>query len=90
MARKRHIPERTCCGCFQKKPSIDLIPVTKLKNGIINVNPEGIFFGRSAYLCRKMDCLKKARERKGRNGLEYALKAKIPSDLWLQLEKLIK
>jgi uncharacterized protein len=83
------VAERTCCGCFHKKPKADLIGVTLLKDGQIVVNKDGKIAGRTAYLCDSVKCLVRARDRKGKSGPEYALKTKIPDQIWRELEKII-
>jgi predicted RNA-binding protein YlxR (DUF448 family) len=89
MALKPRIAERTCCGCFSKRPVSELLAVTKLKDGLVKVNADNKLSGRSAYLCRNKFCLAKARARKGRDGLSFGLKVKVPDDIWKELEKLI-
>ena len=79
--------QRTCVGCFGNFTQAQLLAVTRLKNGVVAVDLEQVLDGRSAYLCRKGACLKKARDRKGKNGLEYGLKVKILPEIWLELEK---
>jgi len=90
MASDKHIAERTCCGCFSKRPVSELVAVTRLKDGKVEVNAENKLYGRSAYLCRNKFCLAKARDRKGRDGLSYGLKVKVPDDVWTELDELIR
>lgn len=91
MADSKHIPERTCVGCFNKKPQADLLAITKLKNGeiVVNIYKTGTktASGRSVYLCFNPACLKIAKTRKGKNGLEFGLKTKIPENIWVDVEK---
>jgi predicted RNA-binding protein YlxR (DUF448 family) len=90
MTTKTLKPQRTCAGCFKKFNQDELLAVTRLKNGEVLVNADHKKAGRSVYLCRKMECLKKARDRKGKNGLEYGLKVKIPQEIWKELEDRLK
>lgn len=90
MAENKHFPERTCVGCFKKFPQADLIAVTRLLAGEVIVQIAGNTPGRSAYLCRNIICLTRAKNRKGKNGLEYSLKVKILDPVWEQLDKVIK
>ncbi len=83
------VAERTCCGCFLKKPKSILFAVTRLKEGKVVVNGEGKYAGRSAYLCDSKKCLIRSRDRKGKSGLEHAMNVKIPPQIWTELEKLI-
>lgn len=86
MVTKRHIPERTCCGCFSKRAVTELWAVTRLKDGTIAVNSDHKYAGRSAYLCRNKFCLAKSRDRKGRDGLSHTLKVRVPATIWAELE----
>ncbi len=90
MLHTNHIPERTCCGCFKKKPQGSLLAVTKLKDGIIVINQRIKTPGRSAYLCHDKLCIDRARNRKGRDGLSFSLKMAVPDEIWTQLYNFIK
>ena len=79
-------PQRTCVGCFKKFNQGDLLAITRLKDGAVVVNEPYQKRGRSVYLCRQPQCLKKARGRKGQNGLQYGLKVKILDEIWAELE----
>ncbi len=50
---------RKCKGCFELKPKEDLIKITKLKDGTIKINPASKELGRSVYICKNPDCIKK-------------------------------
>lgn len=82
---KNKLLQRTCVGCFKKFDQGDLVAVTRLKDGSVVVNLEQKLDGRSAYLCRKVECLKKARKGKRKNGLEFGLKVKVPPEIWSEL-----
>ncbi|OIO53374.1 hypothetical protein COT40_01535 [Candidatus Peregrinibacteria bacterium CG08_land_8_20_14_0_20_41_10] len=72
---------RTCIGCRQKFPQLELLKITRLKNQTIKI----IFplvkemgeSGRSVYLCPKTGCFDKCFKRKGKDGVEYGLKVKV-------------
>jgi len=66
------------------------VAVTRLKTGEVIVNEPYKQQGRSVYMCRKIECLKKIRDRKGGNALKYGLKVEIPEDIWKKLEAVIK
>lgn len=83
-------PQRTCSGCKKRFDQNELLAVTRLKNGDVIVNPDRKKSGRSAYLCKKPECLRRVHNRKGKNGLEYGLKVKIPDSVWEELQKIIK
>lgn len=67
-----------------------MVAVTRLKAGNVAVNPDFKLAGRSAYLCRIGKCMVRARDRKGRNGLEHALKTPIPAQIWEELGNIVK
>ena len=86
MTTKIAKPQRTCVGCFRKFDQDHLLAITRLKGGVVVLNFEHSAAGRSVYLCCKAACFKKARNRKGKNGLEYGLKLKIAPQIWTELE----
>ena len=51
MPRKRHIPERTCIACGNKKPKADLLRVVRSPEGRVSLDPTGKASGRGAYVC---------------------------------------
>lgn len=50
--------KRKCQGCNQTLDRNDLVKITKLKNGMIKINPSSTELGRSVYVCKNMDCVK--------------------------------
>lgn len=90
MTTKTLRPQRTCVGCKKRYDQEELLAVTRLKNGEVVVNEGRKNAGRSVYLCRKAECLRKARGRKGQNGLQFGLKVQIPDSIWETLEKTLK
>ena len=51
MPRKRHIPERTCVACGNKRPKRELVRVATSPLGEVSVDPTGKAPGRGAYVC---------------------------------------
>jgi len=51
LARKRHIPERTCVACGNKKPKAELVRVARSPQGAVSVDLTGKAPGRGAYVC---------------------------------------
>ncbi len=86
----RHIPVRTCVGCFKKFPKAELLAITRAKSGNIAVHFGPDLAGRSVYLCKKEQCLAKAQHRKGLNALEHGLKVKIDEKVWKDLGNLVQ
>ena len=60
--KTRKIPMRMCLGCGEMKPKKELIRVVKSKEGEISLDLTGRKAGRGAYVCRDVECLKKARK----------------------------
>lgn len=89
MTTKTTKPQRTCVGCRKRHDQDQLLAVTRLKDGTVVVNDPCRQIGRSAYICRKAECLKKARGNKKKSAMQYWLKVKIPDEIWTGLEKLI-
>ncbi len=49
---------RICQSCRLEKQRSDLIKITKLKDGTLKINPSSNELGRSAYVCKNIDCIK--------------------------------
>lgn len=84
MSAARKIPMRQCVGCGEMKNKREMIRVLRTaENGII-MDATGRKNGRGAYLCGSPDCFRKAVKSRG---LERALKAAIPEEVYADLEK---
>ncbi len=53
-----------CLGCHEMKPKKELIRIVRDKEGDISVDFTGKKAGRGAYICRSIECLKKAEKGK--------------------------
>ena len=82
MAKK--LPLRMCTGCGEMKVKRDMIRVLKTPEEEIVIDSTGKKNGRGAYVCRSVDCLKKAIKTKG---LQRSLGVSIPMELVETLEK---
>ena len=82
--KKRKIPERQCLGCNAHKPKGELLRVVRTPEGDVRLDFGGKMNGRGAYICRDVECLKKARKNKG---LERSFKMSIPTEVYDALEK---
>jgi predicted RNA-binding protein YlxR (DUF448 family) len=51
LPRKRHIPERTCVACGDKKPKATLVRIVRSPLGTVSLDPTGKAQGRGAYVC---------------------------------------
>ena len=82
MLKKRKIPMRMCVGCREMKPKLELIRVVKPQEGDCALDFTGKAPGRGAYVCKNVECLKKAQKT---HALERALDAKISDAVFEQL-----
>ena len=82
MAKK--IPLRQCVGCGEMKSKKEMMRVLKTPEEEIVLDVTGKKNGRGAYLCKSMECLKKARKNRG---LERSFKMSLSSDIYDGLEK---
>ncbi len=82
--KEKKIPERRCVGCGISFPKKDLIRVVRLPDGGAELDPTGKKAGRGAYICRSVECLKKARKAKR---LERNLEVTISDEVYEELER---
>lgn len=82
MAKK--IPLRQCIGCGEMKEKKDMMRILKTAENEIFLDATGKKNGRGAYICRSMECLRKARKNKG---LERSFKMSIPTEVYDTLER---
>ena len=80
----KKVPMRLCVGCGEMKPKEELIRVIRTPREEILLDTTGRQNGRGAYICKTMECLKKALERKG---LERSLKTGISKEMKENLSK---
>lgn len=79
----KSIPLRQCVGCGEMKPKKEMMRVLRTVEEQICLDVTGKKNGRGAYVCKQMECLKKARTSKG---LERSFKMAIPKEVYDQLE----
>lgn len=82
--RQRRVPMRMCNGCSEMKPKKELIRVVRSPQGEVSIDPTGKKSGRGAYICPKIDCLKKARKTKR---IERQFQCQIPQEVYDRLEE---
>lgn len=80
----KKVPMRQCVGCGEMKGKKEMMRVLKTAEGDIVLDVTGKKNGRGAYLCKSMECLKKARKCKG---LERSFKMNIPNEVYDSLER---
>ena len=51
MPRKRHIPERTCVACGDRRPKAELVRIARSPQGHVSFDFVGKAPGRGAYVC---------------------------------------
>lgn len=81
--KQRKIPERQCLGCNSHKPKKELLRVVRTPEGEILLDFTGKKSGRGAYICRDVECLRKAR-RSGRIG--RSLDVTVPEEVFDRME----
>lgn len=75
--RLKHVPERSCIACREKRPKWELVRVVRTPEGNVEIDPRGKKAGRGAYLCKGRGCWETAFKK---GSLERALKAKVMTD----------
>ncbi len=81
---QKKIPLRRCNGCMEMKPKKELVRVVKNKEGEITLDLTGKKAGRGAYICKNLDCLKKARKARR---IEKEFACKIPEEVFDIIEE---
>ena len=76
---KKKRPERKCLGCGESKPKNELARVVRAPDGGISLDFRGKAPGRGAYVCRDVQCLKKAIKSRA---LERAFGVEIPQEVY--------
>lgn len=84
MSMQKKVPHRQCVGCRTMFEKRELIRVVKSPEGEISLDFKGKKSGRGAYVCRSVDCLKKARKARA---LERAFSCQIPDEVYESLER---
>ena len=84
MGATKKLPERKCVGCQEHFEKRALVRVVRQPDGTISFDETGKLSGRGVYLCKKAECLKKARRS---SRLEHSLECKIPEEIYERLEK---
>ncbi len=83
----RHIPERMCVACRRMFPQNTLIRIVRdSETGEVMLDADKKRFGRGAYICRNIDCIRKAEKKRG---LERHFKCSVPKDVYEAAEDLI-
>lgn len=83
-AKKRKIPTRQCLGCNEHRPKAELLRVVRDPNGNVSLDFKGRSPGRGAYICKNVDCLKKARKNRR---IAHNLSCEIPDAVYDEMEQ---
>lgn len=82
--QKKRVPLRMCSGCGEMKPKRELVRVVKSPEDEVSLDLTGRKNGRGAYICRSVECLKKARKSRR---LERSFEKAIPDEVYESLER---
>ncbi|MCH8308861.1 MAG: YlxR family protein [Chloroflexi bacterium] len=82
LAKKKHVPLRTCVSCGKKTTKRDLLRIVATPTDGIVVDNSGRANGRGAYVCRDGSCGSDGLQR-GR--VEYVLRVKLTDESWRSL-----
>lgn len=78
----KKIPQRMCLGCREHKPKKELVRVVRSPEGEISVDLTGRKNGRGAYVCKSVECLRRARKIRS---ISKALDCEISDEVFEQL-----
>lgn len=80
---QKKIPMRQCLGCGEPKEKRDLIRVVRSPEGELSIDLTGKKSGRGAYICRDVECFRKAKKARR---LEKSFEMAIPENIYIKLE----
>ena len=78
------MPSRRCVGCGEHFPKNTLIRVLRTPEGEIVLDLTGKRSGRGAYICKSINCYRRAVKSKK---LELSLECSIPSEVYSRMEE---
>ena len=84
MAAVKKIPLRKCTGCGEMKPKKELVRVITTVDDEILMDLTGKMNGRGAYVCRDVECLKRAIRTKA---IERSLGVSVSEEVYEQGKK---
>jgi len=84
---QRKVPLRMCTGCGEMKPKKELVRVVRSPEGEVSLDLTGRKPGRGAYVCRSVECLRRARKARR---FEKAFSCQIPEEVYARMEKEMK
>lgn len=87
MTRSKKAPLRKCVVTQEMYPKQQLIRVVRNKEGEVFVDESGKKNGRGAYISKNMEAIERAEKQEI---LNRHLKAKVDSDIYVQLKTIVK
>ena len=84
VVKERKLPERRCTGCGEHFPKNTLVRVLRTPEGEIVLDTTGKRSGRGAYICKRSECLKKARKSRR---IEQSLESVISPEIYERMEE---
>lgn len=82
--KAKKVPMRKCTGCGEMFDKRTLVRVVKSPDSEISLDLTGKKSGRGAYVCKNIDCLKKARKKRA---LERAFGVHIEDSVYDRMEE---
>lgn len=82
--KAKKVPLRKCTGCGEMFDKRTLVRVVKSPDGEISLDLTGKKSGRGAYVCKNIDCLKRARKKRA---LERAFGVQIEDSVYDRMEE---
>ncbi len=91
MKSLKNLPVRTCIGCGKKDEKSKFVmisrpPKNSFENSLEVSEGKNKSGGRSAYICKSEECLKKARKARR---LERSFKSKVSNEIYEEIERII-
>lgn len=82
--KTKKVPLRMCTGCGEMFDKRTLVRVVKTPQGEVQLDLTGKLSGRGAYVCKNVDCLKKARKKRA---FERAFSMQIEDSVYTIMEE---
>jgi predicted RNA-binding protein YlxR (DUF448 family) len=82
--QQKKVPMRMCTGCGEMKPKKELVRVVRSNVGEVSLDKTGKKPGRGAYMCKNVECFKKAKKTKR---LERTFGCEIPQEIYSRIEE---
>ena len=81
--KQRKIPMRKCLGCGESFEKRELVRIVRSPEGEISLDLTGKKAGRGAYICKDIECLRKARKARR---LEKSFECRIDDEVYDSME----